>query len=835
MKTKIFGLLMAIVMVLGLMVACGGDDTDNGSNNNSGDNNKPSHTHSYVDGECSCGEKDPNYVPPHEHTPGTAVQENVVNATCKAAGSYDEVVKCSSCGNEISRTQKVIEKLAHTEVTLEAVEATCTATGLTAGKKCSVCDEVIEAQTVVEKVAHNYVDGTCSACGAEDPDNEESHEHTPGEAVQENVEEATSCFEPGSCDKVVYCTVCGEELSRETGVELIMPHEYEDGFCTMCGDEDPNFGECEHEFEDGYCTICGEEDPNFGGCEHNYVDGYCEFCGEIDPSIDDGDDNGYHIEGIYWKTTPINYELNEASDSGQFTSGVKRYYAGASADSTDLIDVDIRDRNKKAESTTNVKINYSYLEDIPSNDWARNVETIANNTKTYTAGKSIDVYCNFVYDLGCAAVKGCFASLKANTSVSSAKYGTGLNFFRFNAADYNPTSDNYFDSYSGEGYFYEYMRSLTLSDNKMYLLGSDYCTDLVRAFHVVPVHVELMNSIKEDMLPEFEEVDYDENLSNIEYFYEGVWAGEWTYDTLLNFSEAVYQNSATGAPNADITDTLGFAISGGGGLPASGILYTSSVQIINKEKLTAERRAELLAADANNAKYMADDYYITYPETNEQFVEYATALDKLFKKGASRGICVVDEKSSMASIRNSFVAGKMLFGSIIALGSLEDLDYQTLRAGQGFGIVPVPVYKAGEEYRTFVHNNARVIAIAKLTNRFEQISAFLDYQSRHSSKILESYYNNQLAQSLDGDVGGDNEQMLIYIRNHVRNVFDKTYEDVMGDFNKKTDAAADLRRWHEILRINKFQISNMGTVYEENKDEKAKDLVNVINAWNALQ
>jgi hypothetical protein len=379
------------------------------------------------------------------------------------------------------------------------------------------------------------------------------------------------------------------------------------------------------------------------------------------------------------------------------------------------------------------------------------------------------------------------------------------------------------------------MLSLTLSDNKVYLLGSDYCTDLVRAFHVVPVHVELMNSIKEDMLPEFENVEYDDDLSNIEFFYEGVWAGEWTYETLLNFSEAVYQNSPTGDANADITDTLGFAISGGGGLPASGILYTSSVTIINKEALTDERRAELLAADPDNAKYMTDDYYITYPEKNDKFAEYATKLDQLFKKGVSRGICVVDEKESMASIRGSFVAGKMLFGSIIALGSLEDADYQTLRAGQGFGIVPVPVYKAGEEYQTFVHNNARVIAIAKLTNRFEQISAFLDFQSRSSSEILESYYNDQLAQSLDGDVGGDNERMLTYIRNHVRNVFDKTYEDIMGDFNGKTDQAAQLRRWHEILRINKFQIPNMGTVYGENKDTKSKDLKNVIAAWNGLK
>ncbi len=41
------------------------------------------------------------------------------------------------------------------------------------------------------------------------------HEHTPAEAVKEN-EVAATCEEAGHYDSVVYCTVCGEEISRET-------------------------------------------------------------------------------------------------------------------------------------------------------------------------------------------------------------------------------------------------------------------------------------------------------------------------------------------------------------------------------------------------------------------------------------------------------------------------------------------------------------------------------------------------------------------------------------------------------------------------------------------
>ena len=47
------------------------------------------------------------------HTPAAAVEENRVEATCTATGSYDEVVYCSVCKAEISRAQKTIDKLPH--------------------------------------------------------------------------------------------------------------------------------------------------------------------------------------------------------------------------------------------------------------------------------------------------------------------------------------------------------------------------------------------------------------------------------------------------------------------------------------------------------------------------------------------------------------------------------------------------------------------------------------------------------------------------------------------------------------------------------------------------
>ncbi len=71
---------------------------------------------------------DTSGTPTHTHTPGDPVEENRIEPTCTVAGSYDSVVYCTECEKEISRTSIVIP-----------------ATG------------------------HNYVDGVCSVCGAEEP------------------------------------------------------------------------------------------------------------------------------------------------------------------------------------------------------------------------------------------------------------------------------------------------------------------------------------------------------------------------------------------------------------------------------------------------------------------------------------------------------------------------------------------------------------------------------------------------------------------------------------------------------------------------------------------
>ena len=114
-------------------------------------------------------------IPANGHSYGELIEE--VAATCEAAGTKAHY-ECAVCGKyfvdvedektEVTAEELAIEKLAHTVVIDEAVEPTCTATGLTQGSHCSVCGEVIVAQEVLAANGHTeeVIAGTPATCTA---------------------------------------------------------------------------------------------------------------------------------------------------------------------------------------------------------------------------------------------------------------------------------------------------------------------------------------------------------------------------------------------------------------------------------------------------------------------------------------------------------------------------------------------------------------------------------------------------------------------------------------------------------------------------------------------
>ena len=109
---------------------------------------------------CSATKKET--IPATGHTPGAAVRENIVAATCTTAGSYDEVVYCTACRNEVSRTQKTIDKLAHDYDTTKWVKADENQHG----HKCKNCDAITDLTAHVPgAAATETTPQLCTVCG----------------------------------------------------------------------------------------------------------------------------------------------------------------------------------------------------------------------------------------------------------------------------------------------------------------------------------------------------------------------------------------------------------------------------------------------------------------------------------------------------------------------------------------------------------------------------------------------------------------------------------------------------------------------------------------------
>ena len=202
---------------------------------------------------------------PHENTE----VQNAKDATCTEAGYTGDTI-CADCGETLESGEE-IPALGHTEEVIESKDPTCTEAGLTEGKKCSVCDEVIVAQEEIPALGHAWDEGevtleatctedgemsyTCTVCGETRTEAVAATGHTPAAAVVENEIPATAT-DDGSYESVVYCSVCGEELSREVIVV-------------------PAFG-CEHlntEIRNAKAATCAE--PGYTG------DTVCADCGEL--------------------------------------------------------------------------------------------------------------------------------------------------------------------------------------------------------------------------------------------------------------------------------------------------------------------------------------------------------------------------------------------------------------------------------------------------------------------------------------------------------------------------------------------------------------------------
>ncbi len=676
--------------------------------------------------------------------------------------------------------------------------------------------------------------------------------HIAGEKIIENegTEGCTSCY-----DEVTLCKNCLLEISRT--------HIFEDGKHTPAEPQrvEGKAAECETDgyyYMETHCADCGKllyrDIHNI--IKTGHVGNVGEACGECGEVISDTT----HTSDIYWDTPDtFIFSLTENSNGKELPSTCARYIAGDTkrgipeGERADYIDDLVKARNEDAIAITGVSPRYTYIPEDNEHRIGGNVNQMVIDALNYTEGKTPDVYCNFVYDMVSASLLGAFANLKTSTLETDGE--VRKNFFRF--AD--PTFVD-----SGKGYMVEYMRSLSLSRNKQYCLASDYFTDLVRAFFVVPVSINLLETFP--LTDEEGKFNYDyisDGEYTIEDFYQFVYTGNWSYDTLIEISEvySFYEGDGvddTDNLNGDLNDRLIFAVSESSELAAAGMLYTTSVTVIEREPVTI--------IDENGNSYTDYKYYYPsstadphfgkdgYIPANQSLYDFCDAVTDLMTN--HKGIISVSNSeelgwypgNALLAIRNRFVNNQILFGGIVTLGSLEYPEYTGMT--DGFGVVPVPLFRTEsadgddavwERYMTQIHNLCRIGGINARTTKFAKISAYLDYVSMNSTDILEEYYEYELCGDVAG--AGAHKVMLYYIRMNVRTSFDKAFEDAIGhliidDGNNSPEAiiSAEQQKWHSLIKNNGFDFNalQMRMMYDLYLKSKATRLAELERLYEDL-
>jgi hypothetical protein len=350
---------------------------------------------------------------------------------------------------------------------------------------------------------------------------------------------------------------------------------------------------------------------------------------------------------------------------------------------------------------------------------------------------------------------------------------------------------------------------------------------MVRAFFMIPVNRSILEEIANDPLNEGLTGDRNgDGIIDLKDFYDQVRAGEWTYKLMMEYSKAAYQEDGvdftTGKWLGD--KQIGFAMSDGG-VANSGIIYTTSVKVIHKEWNETKNDYDYYYPGSDKDPTGSDNGLLEFANGFGKLVDAIEALlatdgviyvKREYCAGKTwNDISSYSSRTEHEAIRVAFGQGTVLFGDIMMVGALEANEYQKMNEGS-FGVVPVPIYHENfdengnkiDKYLTQIHNVGRPGAIAYNTKKFVECTAFLNYQSTNSTKILNDYYTYNLCYSTAGG-DPDTVEMLEYLRDNVRTSFDKAMEDAMGIFDK---ASGDYRMTY--LPVNDFVSPNIEADYE---------------------
>ena len=110
---------------------------------------------------------DPSHV---KNVTATVTNAVTTEATCEADGVRTYTAKVAFEGKEYTDTKtETLPATGHDTELVGTKDATCTEDGYTGDEVCKVCGVTVKQGEVLPALGHDYKDGKCSRCGAEEP------------------------------------------------------------------------------------------------------------------------------------------------------------------------------------------------------------------------------------------------------------------------------------------------------------------------------------------------------------------------------------------------------------------------------------------------------------------------------------------------------------------------------------------------------------------------------------------------------------------------------------------------------------------------------------------
>ena len=387
-------------------------------------------------------------------------------------------------------------------------------------------------------------------------------------------------------------------------------------------------------------------------------------------------------DGVNFEGQEVNFCISTNKYNECMFPAADIYTKGPDKAGSNEVATEVLKRNKAAEETLGIKVNYT-TRDLGYNEILEDIQ----NTVLTSSKNSPDIYNNDIFGLVRAMTNGYLWNVK------------------------NPGEDvkNYFD-FTAKGWYEDYIKGCTYDQNKLYIFAGDYFIDMIRMAWVVYVNNDIFSANISSM-PAW--------CENLDTFYEYVGDGFWDLDLAAQIASAVFSDKDMDGIAENTDNTVGLAINS----------VTSWIT-------SAASQITLFYQDKE------DGYK---PKMMQNTVEYQKVADRFVQMQDSRGVCLAPAgtTNSVMECTKYFLDGNVLF-AYSRLGELEAEGVRNFNASKG--LVPIPKWNQNEQmdYHTPVHDQAELGCILNTAKAFSAASALMQYLNEESEAVVYAYYEKGL-------------------------------------------------------------------------------------------